>query len=733
MSGVQQRLKLKQTPIDTWSLKEHLTLASAVLKNGDQNWVSVSRTMKQLGEGGRPSDWFKDKNCALLQYNLLLEKADIPTRKRGEKADSSETPAQRIVNQLAQERIAELKIILEKERLEILKLEEQTQLLSSDDTSEDQLEEVMKEVEAEEAEEDAKEQQAVAWLQSREEKKMAIQAALKSGVHRARFGLKQTAGLSQSQSEQSGSEQDSAVESPIVDSVDSDSQQVDVESLASTQPAPTSFSGLSTPLTSQSPAESPTTATSPLLTSLLQSPTRTTGSATSPIKCAAISNLAQKLASPTLPFSSSPTTASLPPALLDIAAAQTSESTLSLNKPDDVDLKETLIDLDELLKKELEGVEKDVPEEDVKEPVVEAEPEKEKEKVVEKAEPKAEPKIEPEEKSSEILEVVNKDKEEKEEKEDDMFDSDNRLSRRVGRPRKTTETETKTKPTIEEDQKLIKKKEKEEVEKPKMSKPGSPRSRQASPSPEVKTRSGSREPPTKRSNSGQEQVAKKIDQPITKKVEPSQTKKLEQTPVKKPVAPVEPSAESGPASPELTPEEIERQVWKKSILAVLGRIMMHKHAHLFNSPVNEALAPEYRDLVYRPMDLGSIKKNIESGHIDSTEGMLRDINLVFLNAIMYNSSETEIHAMTLAMQSDANRMAEEFQTGKLESPLALPTRQRGRSVSGTGLESPVSSRSRTVSSSGPVPPEDTRKRARTSSVAEDGLVKKRRLRNLEEN
>jgi len=733
MSGVQQRLKLKQTPIDTWSLKEHLTLASAVLKNGDQNWVSVSRTMKQLGEGGRPSDWFKDKNCA-LQYNLLLEKADIPTRKRGEKADSSETPAQRIVNQLAQERIAELKIILEKERLEILKLEEQTQLLSSDDTSEEQLEEVMKEVEAEEAEEDAKEQQAVAWLQSREEKKMAIQAALKSGVHRARFGVKQAPGLSQSQSEQSGSEQDSAVESPIVDSVDSDSQQVDVESLASTQPAPTSFSGLSTPVTSQSPAESPTTTTSPLLTSLLQSPTRPTGSVTSPIKCAAISNLAQKLASPTLPFSSSPTTASLPPALLDIAVAQTSESTLSLNKTDDVDLKETLIDLDELLKKELEGVEKDVPEEVVKEPVVEAEPEKEEKKVVEKAE---EPKIEPEEKSSEILEVVsNKEKEEKEEKEDEMFDSDKLLSRRVGRPRKTTETETKTKPIIEEDQKVSKKKEKDDVEKPKITKPGSPRSRQASPSPEVKTRSGSREPPTKRSNSGQEQIGKKIEQPITKKVEPSQTKKLEQTPVKKPApapVPVEPPVESAPASPEVTAEEIERQVWKKSILAVLGRIMQHKHAHLFNSPVSEAVAPEYRDLVYRPMDLGSIKKNIESGHIDSTEGMLRDINLVFLNAIMYNSSETEIYALTISMQSDANRMVEEFQTGKLESPLALPTRQRGRSVSGTGLESPVSSRSRTVSSSGLVPNEETRKRARTSSVAEDGLLKKRRLRNIEEN
>ena len=56
-------------------------------------------------------------------------------------------------------------------------------MLSSDDTSEEQLEEVMKEVEAEEAEEDAKEQQAVAWLQSREEKKMAIQVGLISCPH----------------------------------------------------------------------------------------------------------------------------------------------------------------------------------------------------------------------------------------------------------------------------------------------------------------------------------------------------------------------------------------------------------------------------------------------------------------------------------------------------------------------------------------------------------------------
>lgn len=37
--GAQQRLHLKQMAIDTWSLKEQLGLASAVLRSGDQNWV----------------------------------------------------------------------------------------------------------------------------------------------------------------------------------------------------------------------------------------------------------------------------------------------------------------------------------------------------------------------------------------------------------------------------------------------------------------------------------------------------------------------------------------------------------------------------------------------------------------------------------------------------------------------------------------------------------------------
>ena len=70
---IQHRLMLKTHAIDTWSLREQLGLASAVLRSGDQNWVSVSSQMKPFAEEGRPNDWFSQKNCA-LQYKLLLEK-----------------------------------------------------------------------------------------------------------------------------------------------------------------------------------------------------------------------------------------------------------------------------------------------------------------------------------------------------------------------------------------------------------------------------------------------------------------------------------------------------------------------------------------------------------------------------------------------------------------------------------------------------------------------------------
>jgi len=54
----------------------------------------------------------------------------------------------------------------------------------------------------------------------------------------------------------------------------------------------------------------------------------------------------------------------------------------------------------------------------------------------------------------------------------------------------------------------------------------------------------------------------------------------------------------------------------------------------------------------RPMDLSTIKKNIDSGMIRTTAEFQRDMMLMFINAMMYNSVEHNVHQMAVEMYSD---------------------------------------------------------------------------------
>jgi len=218
--GVQQRLSLKQTAIDTWSMKEQLGLASAVLRSGDQNWVSVSRQMKPFSQDGRPQDWFSQKNCA-LQYKLLLDKVDTPRRKRGEKAiESVETPGEVIVRRLTSDRIKELRKMIEAETAELMQLDEEIKLLSDENISDDKLRAIEAAIHKEETEEAERKAAHEKWLREREEKKQAIQAALKA--HSSKLPLKgaaaaavQQAGAARRASTQSERSSFSDVDSPL--------------------------------------------------------------------------------------------------------------------------------------------------------------------------------------------------------------------------------------------------------------------------------------------------------------------------------------------------------------------------------------------------------------------------------------------------------------------------------------------------------------------------------------
>lgn len=132
MASVQERLQLKREPLDKWSVREQLCLASAVAKSGDQNWMSVSRALKPFGEPNRPSDWFHQKNCA-AQYDMLLALVETPKRrKRTSTVDNGiETPTENILKKLQAERLIELKKLLAEEKTEYQKLQEDMALLQS--------------------------------------------------------------------------------------------------------------------------------------------------------------------------------------------------------------------------------------------------------------------------------------------------------------------------------------------------------------------------------------------------------------------------------------------------------------------------------------------------------------------------------------------------------------------------------------------------------------------------
>lgn len=101
-----------------------------------------------------------------------------------------------------------------------------------------------------------------------------------------------------------------------------------------------------------------------------------------------------------------------------------------------------------------------------------------------------------------------------------------------------------------------------------------------------------------------------------------------------------------------TGEGADYRAWKKAVMLVYNRLATHKYASVFLKPITEDQAPGYHWVIFRPMDLSTIKKNIDNGTIRSTMHFQRDVMLMFQNAIMYNKHDTFIYKMAVSMQEE---------------------------------------------------------------------------------
>lgn len=162
--------------------------------------------------------------------------------------------------------------------------------------------------------------------------------------------------------------------------------------------------------------------------------------------------------------------------------------------------------------------------------------------------------------------------------------------------------------------------------------------------------------------------------------------------------PCSPAPLQAPSTP-ATQEELENQknykMWRKSIMLLWRQAATHKFCNLFYNPVTDSEAKGYSTVVYRPMDLTSIRKRIENGQLKTTAEFQRDIMLIFLNAIMYNSVDHDVHQMAVEMQKEILEGIEDF----------IETQRKSNPVSDTPSAStkPRNRRSTASSSSTDVP------------------------------
>lgn len=76
-----------------------------------------------------------------------------------------------------------------------------------------------------------------------------------------------------------------------------------------------------------------------------------------------------------------------------------------------------------------------------------------------------------------------------------------------------------------------------------------------------------------------------------------------------------------------------------------SQISQHRNGNIFHNPIKVSEAPDYYDIVRRPMDLKTIKTRFKEGIIANSAEFQRDIYLMFANSMMYNRPDSDIYTM----------------------------------------------------------------------------------------
>ena len=84
----------------------------------------------------------------------------------------------------------------------------------------------------------------------------------------------------------------------------------------------------------------------------------------------------------------------------------------------------------------------------------------------------------------------------------------------------------------------------------------------------------------------------------------------------------------------------------QTVISLLhDQICQLRNGSIFHGPVKVSDAPDYYDIVKRPIDLKAIKTKIRDGRVTDSHEYQRDIYLMFANSMMYNRPDSDLYKM----------------------------------------------------------------------------------------
>ena len=78
----------------------------------------------------------------------------------------------------------------------------------------------------------------------------------------------------------------------------------------------------------------------------------------------------------------------------------------------------------------------------------------------------------------------------------------------------------------------------------------------------------------------------------------------------------------------------------------------HQHAWPFHNPVNTIKLglPDYFEIIKKPMDMGTIRKRLDSGYYWEAQECVQDFNQMFTNCYIYNKPGEDIVVMAKSLE-----------------------------------------------------------------------------------